>query len=240
MPQAGSEEIVALRVDRNGRPQPVGDPVPTGTGTGPSPVMFAPDGRTAYVLNRGNNTVAAYRMSADGGLRLLGSAPSGDAFGLALAPDGSSLFAANQSGTVSAYAIADDGTPRPAGEPVPTCFGVAATKMGSPGDDVFWGTPGDDVIVSRGGDDRIRPSAGDDLICSGPGADRLAGGAGNDRLDGGFGHDVLFGGLGDDELVGGGSPDVCFQDSGSGTKASCEPQLFAYPLKPTTAGRYGP
>jgi 6-phosphogluconolactonase (cycloisomerase 2 family) len=122
MPHAGSEEIVALRVDRDGRAQPVGDPVPTGAGAGPSPVMFAPDGRTTYVLNRGNNTVAAYRVTADGGLRLLGSAPSGDAFGLALAPDGSSLFAANQSGTVSAYTIADDGTPRPAGDPVPTGF----------------------------------------------------------------------------------------------------------------------
>jgi DNA-binding beta-propeller fold protein YncE len=119
---AGSEDVTAFRVGRDGRPRPVGDPVPTGAGTGPSPVMFAPDGRTAYVLNRGNNTVAAYRVGTRGELRLLGSASTGDAFGLALAPDGSSLFAANQSGTVSAYTIADDGTPRPAGDPVPTGF----------------------------------------------------------------------------------------------------------------------
>jgi hypothetical protein len=125
-------------------------------------------------------------------------------------------------------------------QPVPTCFGVAATQVGTPGNDVIWGTPGDDVIVSGRGNDQIRRSAGDDLICAGTGADRLAGGAGNDRLDGGYGHDVLFGGLGDDDLVGGGSPDVCFQDAGTGTKTTCEPQLFSYPLRPSTAGRYGP
>ena len=119
---AGSEDVAAFRVDRDGRPRRVGDSVPTGAGTSPSPVMFAPDGRTAYVLNRGNNTVAAYRVGARGELRLLGSAPAGDAFGLAIAPDGSSLFAANQSGTVSAFTINDDGTPRPAGDPVPTGF----------------------------------------------------------------------------------------------------------------------
>ena len=119
---AETEDIAAFRVDRDGRPQPVGDLVPTAAGTGPSPVMFAPDGRTLYVLNRGNNTVAAHRVGARGELRFLGSAPVGDAFGLALAPDGSSLFAANQSGTVSAFTINDDGTPRVAGAPVPTGF----------------------------------------------------------------------------------------------------------------------
>ena len=124
MPSAGSEDIAAFRVGPDGRPQRVGDSVPTGVGTGPSPVMFAPDGRTAYVLNRGNNTVAAYRVGTRGQLRLLGSAQAGDAFGLAIAPDGSSLFAANQSGTVSAFSINDDGTPRPAGDPVPTGFSL--------------------------------------------------------------------------------------------------------------------
>jgi 6-phosphogluconolactonase (cycloisomerase 2 family) len=119
---AGTEDVTAFRVGRDGRARRVGDPVPTGTGSSPSPVMFAPDGRTAYVLNRGNNTVAAYRVGARGELRLLGSAPTGDAFGLALAPDGSSLFAANQSGTVSAFSINEDGTPRPAGDPLPTGF----------------------------------------------------------------------------------------------------------------------
>ncbi|MFC4118062.1 beta-propeller fold lactonase family protein [Nonomuraea zeae] len=117
-----SEDVAAFTVGRDGRPRRVGDLVPTGAGTEPSSVMFAPDGRTAYVLNRGNNTLAAYRVGSRGELRLLGTAATGDAFGLAIAPDGSSLFAANQSGTVSAFTLDDDGTPRAAGDPVPTGF----------------------------------------------------------------------------------------------------------------------
>ncbi|WP_155358799.1 beta-propeller fold lactonase family protein [Acrocarpospora macrocephala] len=119
---AQSEDIATFTVGRDGRPRRLGDLVTTGGGTSPASVLFAPDGRTAYVLNRGNNTVAAYRVSSRGELRLLGAAPTGDAFGLAIAPDGSSLFAANQSGTVSAFTVNDDGTPRPAGDPVPTGF----------------------------------------------------------------------------------------------------------------------
>ena len=58
-----------------------------------------------------------------------------------------------------------------------TCFGLPATKFGTPGNDnTLVGTPGPDVIVSLGGNDIIQGLGGDDHIC---------GEDGNDRIDGG-------------------------------------------------------
>ena len=95
----------------------------------------------------------------------------------------------------------------------PTCHGVAATVVGTSGDDTLVGTNGADVIVGLGGNDHLRGLRGDDLLCGGLGADRLVGGRGDDLLHGGLdkhrnlGHgqvmvkgDVLDGGPGDDLL----------------------------------------
>ena len=87
-----------------------------------------------------------------------------------------------------------------------TCNGLAATIVGSPGDDEIAGTPGDDVIAGLGGSDRILGLEGNDTICGGDGDDDLFGGAGDD---------LLLGEAGDDVLVGDGSADV-----GSGTAGS--------------------
>ena len=121
------------------------------------------------------------------------------------------------------------------------CFGLAATIIGTPGDDVLVGTFADDVIVGLGGNDTISGGAGSDTICGGDGddsitgesqadflfgdagndtisgdsdADLLSGGDGNDSLDGGSQADTLLGGDGDDELNGGPGPDVL--DGGNG------------------------
>src|SRR5687768_13020060 len=48
-----------------------------------------------------------------------------------------------------------------------TCFGKAATMIGTAGDDLIIGTSGDDVIVGLDGRDRIEGLAGADLICGG-------------------------------------------------------------------------
>lgn len=104
-------------------------------------------------------------------------------------------------------------------QPALTCNGLAATIVGTPGDDVIDGTPGPDVIVGLEGNDIIRGGLGDDVICGGPGEDNIAGQGGNDilfgdqdddHLDGGeggccnpvtnSGDDILYGGQGDDEL----------------------------------------
>ncbi|RHW25648.1 hypothetical protein D0Z08_17870 [Nocardioides immobilis] len=101
----------------------------------------------------------------------------------------------------------------------PTCGGMAATIVGTSGNDVLTGTAGDDVIVGLKGDDvidgglgadRICGRGGDDSITGNGGTDHLFGGAGVDYMDGGVGgccdasantgDDVLSGGIGDDNL----------------------------------------
>lgn len=92
----------------------------------------------------------------------------------------------------------------------PTCFGKAATKVGTVGDDSFSGTSGADVIVGKGGDDTISGGGGADRICGGPGNDLLRGKGGYDSLNGGDG------------------TDTCYPGDGGGKKVSCE--------KPSTGG----
>jgi len=122
----------------------------------------------------------------------------------------------------------------------PSCRGIPATLIGSPGDDTLAGTGGPDVIVAFGGNDTIVSRAGRDLICAGAGsdyvgagsaADRAFGGAGKDRLagrggqdllKGGSGNDRLFGGRGSDRLRGGGGVDVCRSGPGLGSVKGCE------------------
>jgi Ca2+-binding RTX toxin-like protein len=110
----------------------------------------------------------------------------------------------------------------------PTCFGMAATIVGTDGDDVLTGTDGDDVIVGLGGTDAIYPRAGNDRVCAGPnpvrfgadgipvyevvGRDPRSGtdfGAGVDLVDGGPGLDRITEGFGEgDRVYGGSNPTV--------------------------------
>ena len=57
--------------------------------------------------------------------------------------------------------------------PVPTCMGLPATILGTPGNDVLIGTSGDDVILAYAGDDVLYAGAGIDTICGGDGDDDL-------------------------------------------------------------------
>jgi Ca2+-binding RTX toxin-like protein len=106
-------------------------------------------------------------------------------------------------------------------EPAATCEGLAATIVGTDGDDNLQGTPGPDVIVAGAGNDNVAGLGGDDVICGQGDEDVLEGGTGDDTLVGGadrqgdewgedkffwFG-DTLVGGAGDDDLVADG-PDV--------------------------------
>ena len=88
------------------------------------------------------------------------------------------------------------GVPRPFGSACDsgsyeraTCFGEAATSVGTPGDDggqTLEGTTGPNVIMGFGGNDSINGGDGIDRICGGVGDDVLDGGvtADNDFLDG--------------------------------------------------------
>ena len=111
-------------------------------------------------------------------------------------------------GGADASAVATSVPPAASTAVVPTCDGVPATIVGSPGDDVLFGTGGDDVIFAGDGNDEVSGGGGDDRVCGGAGNDQLFGGVGTDRLFGDDGSDVLFGGDGDDRLDGGGGVDT--------------------------------
>lgn len=82
---------------------------------------------------------------------------------------------------------------------------VAATVVGTAGDDVLYGTPQADTILGKAGNDKIWSGAGPDRVVGGRGSDTIHGGAGNDviladlaRLGRGGGDDVVHAGRGDD------------------------------------------
>ncbi|HEV2790278.1 MAG TPA: hypothetical protein VGV69_03150, partial [Solirubrobacterales bacterium] len=122
----------------------------------------------------------------------------------------------------------------------PTCRGVAATIVGTGGNDVLVGTGGPDVIVGLGGNDRIVSRAGQDLVCAngggdyvgagsaadrvfaGAGPDRLLGRGGPDLLKGEAGSDVLKGNRGADRLRGGRGFDRCRGGAGADSIRGCE------------------
>ena len=73
----------------------------------------------------------------------------------------------------------------------PTCDGLLATIIGTPGDDDIYGTQGDDVIVGLAGIDNIHGLGGNDVICGNEDHDQIDGGDGNDRIFGGDGPDRI-------------------------------------------------
>ena len=108
---------------------------------------------------------------------------------------------------------------------VPTCLGLAPTKVGTSGDDVINGTPGRDVIIGIGGHDTINGDDGDDVICGGDGGDTITAGKGADLVDGGAGNDSIFGSDGDDTLDGGAQNDSIRGDGGADTCTSGEVRM---------------
>ncbi len=82
------------------------------------------------------------------------------------------------------------------------CNGMAATIIGTAGDDTISGTAGDDVIDGLAGNDIISGGDGADTICGGDGGDDISGDAGDDVLIGDGGDDVLMGGAGNDDCDG--------------------------------------
>ncbi len=114
---------------------------------------------------------------------------------------------------VAVVALVGVGQPATSHAEDSTCFGRAATIVGTQGDDSLMGTAGSDVIVGlRWGNDLISGLDGDDYICAGdnfaylkqrdgqateqvdagPGDDRISGGPGGELIHGGPGSDVIF------------------------------------------------
>jgi uncharacterized repeat protein (TIGR01451 family) len=68
--------------------------------------------------------------------------------------------------------------------------GVAATIVGTEGNDTISGVGGNDVIDGGPGSDVIKGGAGRDTLMGGSGNDKLNGGSGADRCKGGSGRDT--------------------------------------------------
>ena len=133
---------------------------------------------------------------------------------------------------LAVIAIAATGLlPMPAtAQTAPTCFGKAATIVGTEGDDTLYGTTGTDVFAALDGTDTVRgwqedpdatwpypPTLPDemDYICGGSNADEGGGGDPDENLWGGYGRDRIAGGGGADRLLGGISNDVLEGGSGN-------------------------
>ncbi|MCF0082407.1 lactonase family protein [Streptomyces lomondensis] len=115
----------------------VGAAQSTGTGPGtsyPAQIVVTPNGRYAYLANRGDNSLTRYAVEADGArLRLLDTVPVDGDFPrqIALSPEGTLLFAANQkSGTVTVFHVdGASGALRRAGDPFPSPVAVCALPL---------------------------------------------------------------------------------------------------------------
>ncbi|MFD0004236.1 lactonase family protein [Streptomyces sp. NPDC127178] len=109
----------------------------TGTGSGtnyPAQLVVTRNGRYAYLANRGHNSLARYAVEANGArLRLLDTVPVSGDFPrqIALSPDGTLLFTANQrSSTVSVFRVDEDsGELKLAGEPFASPVAVCALPL---------------------------------------------------------------------------------------------------------------
>ncbi|MFH9193250.1 lactonase family protein [Streptomyces globisporus] len=109
---------------------------PTGTGSGtsyPSQPVVTGDGAYVYLANRGPNSLTRYAVEDDGAtLRLLDTVPVGGDWPrrLALSPDSSLLFAANQrSSTVTVFGIGPDGSLTAVGDPFPAPVAVCVLPL---------------------------------------------------------------------------------------------------------------
>ena len=115
----GSDSISVFTIRPSGDLDPVGAPVRTSDM--PRGIVFLPSGDVAYVVNGGMAPkISSYRVGARGELTPLGQ-PVGTAaepFGIAVAPDGRAVYVTAFDATVSTFAVRQDGTLNPIGEPL--------------------------------------------------------------------------------------------------------------------------
>jgi hypothetical protein len=200
-------------------------------------IAASSDGKSLYVTS--TTSLLTFAIAANGGLvfqqclsnkGIAGCSPIpgagiSDVAGVAVSPDGSSVYIVGRSpaylarfsrgatggpsGPGTTGGGAGGGKPGgggASGSPL-KCDGRKPTIVGTAHNDHLKGTKHADVIVGLGGNDTVEGLAGNDYICGGVGKDKLLGGAGNDHLEGEAGNDKLVGGAGSDELTGGAGND---------------------------------
>lgn len=100
---------------------------------------------------------------------------------------------------------------------------VAATVVGTPGDDVLHGSPRADTIFGKAGNDEIRSGRGPDRVVGGSGNDSIHSGGGADVISAdsgagkGRGDDVVHAGHGDDFVHAAGGTNRIFLGYGNDT-----------------------
>ncbi|WP_209642094.1 beta-propeller fold lactonase family protein [Kibdelosporangium banguiense] len=129
-----SNSISMFRIAPGGQLVPLRDPVKANKD--PDALAVAPNGRTLYVVNRGTDTVLAFRIGGDGRLtRLAEPIATGaeSARGMAMPPDGRFLFVSHGDplGTaqdwLTRFAVYGDGTLKQLGDRIP--IGTAGGAM---------------------------------------------------------------------------------------------------------------
>ncbi|HEX4435704.1 MAG TPA: calcium-binding protein [Solirubrobacteraceae bacterium] len=201
-------------------------------------IAASADGKSLYVTS--STALLTFAIASNGALvfqqclsnkGIAGCSPIpgagiSDVAGVAISPDGNSVYAIGRSpaylarfsrgATVGPSGPGTTGGGTGGGNPGGgsggsgnplKCDGRKATIVGTAHNDHLKGTKHADVIVGLGGNDTIEGLAGNDYICGGAGKDKLIGGAGNDRLEGEAGNDKLIGGAGSDQLTGGAGND---------------------------------
>lgn len=121
----GVANVIRFATQPDGRLAPV-DVEPAAMGA--RGMVITPDLRFAYVAATQSNEITMYRVGGDGALTRFGSVTTVSPFGIAIAPNGSTVYVANgAAGTVSAFAVDPvDGGLEQRGDPVST--GEAAPK----------------------------------------------------------------------------------------------------------------
>lgn len=120
---AASGSVAEFLVNSNGTLTNL-SPTPVPAGHGPQGIVVSPNGQHVYVANEFDNTVSIFDVAGNGTL-----APNGtqatigtnltSPWGLALSPDGNSLYVTNYlgSGSVAEFTVASDGTLSPKATP---------------------------------------------------------------------------------------------------------------------------